>query len=225
MPYIPLEEVESSNLVAIGYHRQTQTLRIMFHGERAYDYPMVSEQEYKALMAAESKGKFFNTRIKPMYGHRTVRKEALVKPCCEHPEGNTCSEECFPCNEQCCPGPVVVKIAGAIRLGMGHGAGLMEAVRALSEGRIEDCPHGEGGRTCDVSCECVCHEVSQVPSALPLTEDGEIDVAKIPDVTHLFHEETGELDDGDEREDNLHPPLDADPTVDTSPPDAQSESD
>lgn len=170
--YIPLEEVESSNLVAIGYHRQTSTLRIMFKGNRAYDYPMVPEREYKALMAAESKGKFFNARIKPMYGHRTVREEALVKPCCEHPGPDpTCTDECYPCTEWCCPGPMAATVAAAVRLGMERGAGLMEAVRL-------------GG---DVQ--------------VPLT------------------------DDGDEAEENLHPPLDADPEVQTSPPATEAESD
>lgn len=195
--YIPLAEVESSNLVAIGYHRQTQTLRILFKGDRAYDYPMVPEREYKALMLAESKGKFFNTRIKPMYGHRTVREGALVEPCCEHPERDTCSEECYPCSEWCCPGPVAAKMAGAVRIGMERGAGLMAAVQKLAE-----CRCGAGGRTCDESCECPCHEVSQVPPALPLTEEGEIDVEKIPDATHLFK------DDGDEAEENLRPESD-----------------
>jgi hypothetical protein len=105
MPYIPTEPVESSNIEAIGYHRQTQTLRIIFQGGRAYDYPMVLEQEYKKLMESESKGKFFNSRIKPMYAHRTPRPEELKEPCCVHPERDTCDESCFPCDEWCCPGP------------------------------------------------------------------------------------------------------------------------
>lgn len=189
--YIPLEEVESSNLVSIGYHRQTQTLRIRFQGDRYYDYPMVTEREYEALMKAESKGRFFNTRIKPMYGHRMVREETLVKPCCDHPERDTCSEECYPCSEWCCPGPVAAKVADAVKLGLETGQRLTKVISHIAEYTGSD-----GGTTCDESCECACHEVSPVPPAVPLTDDGEIDVAKIPDVTHLFHEETGELIDG-----------------------------
>ncbi len=134
MPYIPLEEVESSNIVAIGYHRQSQTLRIRFQGDRYYDYPMVPESEYELLMAAESKGKFFNSRIKPMYGHRGVRKEALLEPCCEHQGSDTCSTECFPCKEWCCPGgptaETVKTVAAAVTLGIKTGASLAAAVRA-----------------------------------------------------------------------------------------------
>jgi hypothetical protein len=84
MPYIPTEPVQSSNIEAIGYHRQTQTLRIAFKSRegppRVYDYPMVPEREYQKLMEAESKGRFFNSRIKPMYAHRTPRPEELQPP-------------------------------------------------------------------------------------------------------------------------------------------------
>lgn len=80
MPYIPTEPVESSNLERVGYDRKTSTLRIVFGGNRTYDYPMVPESEYKKLLAAESLGKFFNTRIKPMYAYRTPRPEELEPP-------------------------------------------------------------------------------------------------------------------------------------------------
>ena len=49
MSYIPTEPVESSNLVAIGYHRQTQTLRIIFQEGRAYDYPGLPESEFNSV--------------------------------------------------------------------------------------------------------------------------------------------------------------------------------
>lgn len=209
MPYIPLEEVESSNIVAIGYHRQTQTLRIRFQRDRYYDYPMVTEREYKALMEAESKGQFFNSRIRPMYGHRNVRPEALVEPCCEHPGPDpTCTKECLPCNDSCCDLPAQEAqraVSAAVTLGLATGASLAKAVRTAIDGRLDSCPHGEGGRACEVSCECTCH-VSQVPPAVPLTDDGEIDVAKIPNVSHLF------ADEGDEAEESLAPLTGSDET-------------
>ncbi len=84
MPYIPLTEVESSNIQAIGYDRKTGTLRVAFHDQagvpRVYDYPLVPEGEHKRLMESESKGRFFNSRIKPMFGFRSVRPEQLVAP-------------------------------------------------------------------------------------------------------------------------------------------------
>ena len=105
MPYIQTEPVESSNIKRIGYDRRQQILRIIFHGERAYDYPMVTERDFKDLMAAESKGRFFNARIKPLYAPRTPREAELVKPCCEHDgPDTTCTEECYPCHDWCCPG-------------------------------------------------------------------------------------------------------------------------
>lgn len=127
MPYISTEPVESSNIERIGYHRHHQILRIIFHGGRAYDYPMVTERDFDALMGAESKGKFFNSRIKSMYAHRTPRDVELVEPCCEHPEPNpTCTKECFPCNEWCCPGAPSSaspeEIAAAIKDGLAFGA-------------------------------------------------------------------------------------------------------
>ena len=109
MPYIPTEPVESSNIEAVGYDRKTSTLRIIFQGNRAYDYPMFPEQEFKKLLEAESKGKFFNTRIKPMYAHRTPRPEELEPPapCCIHSKEDdwTCTEACFRCYPGCGPSP------------------------------------------------------------------------------------------------------------------------
>lgn len=89
MPYIPLTDVESSNIQAIGYDRKIQTLRVAFQDQsgvpRVYDYPLVPESEYNRLMEAESKGKFFNSRVKPMYGFRSVRPEELIAPIEEAP--------------------------------------------------------------------------------------------------------------------------------------------
>ena len=89
MPYIPMTDVESSNIQAIGYDRKIQTLRVAFQDQsgipRVYDYPLVPEIEYKRLMEAESKGKFFNSRVKPMYGFRSVRPDELIAPAEEVP--------------------------------------------------------------------------------------------------------------------------------------------
>ncbi len=165
MPYIPTEAVDSSNIEAIGYHRQTQTLRIIFHGGRAYDYPMVPEQEYQRMVEAGSKGKFLNTRIKPMYAYRTPRPEELQEPCCEHSGPDpTCTDECFPCNEWCCPGPSPsAEVRGAITAGLRHGRRIVEGAQQSAA-------------------------VDEVPPALPRTTEGEVDYAAIPDATHLFEE-------------------------------------
>lgn len=162
MPYIPTEEVESSNIERIGYHRKQQILRIIFQGDRAYDYPLVTERDYRDLMAAPSKGSFFNRRIKPLYGHRTPREVELVEPCCEHEGQNpTCTEECFPCNKWCCPG------AG--------GASPKQIADAVAEGlRFGGADH------------------SPVPPRVPRTPDGEVDMTTIPDATYLFTDDDGD---------------------------------
>ncbi len=201
MPYIPTEEVESSNIERIGYHRKQQILRIIFQGGRAYDYPMVTEREYRDLMASESKGRFFNSRIKSMYAHRTPREVELVEPCCEHPEANpTCTEECFPCNEWCCPGapsstpPEVM--AAAIKGGLAFGAADHSAeppTTGSDEGLLI------GGDM----------EAMEVPPAVPRTADGEIDMDAIPDATHLFQA-------GEDEKVCLHPDQNREENVDGS---------
>lgn len=188
MPYIPTEKVESSNIEAIGYHRQTQTLRIAFKSRegpsRVYDYPMVLEQEYKRLMEAESKGKFFASRIKPMYAHRTPRPEELqppTEPCCNHPDRDTCDESCFPCDEWCCPQDEKVEDVTpqertdlidtvcrccdvAIRAPPEDACDLCAACYRSKGGdtnepcMIDHCPHGADGTTCEEGCPCGCHQ-------------------------------------------------------------------
>ncbi len=140
MPYVKTEPVESSNIERIGYLRTQQILRIVFKGGRAYDYPLVTEREYKAFMEADSKGRFFNQRIRPMYGHRNPRPVELVEPCCEHEGSDTCTKECFPCNEFCCPGvpssASPEEMAAAIKDGLEFGAADHSAHAAV--GRTDD---------------------------------------------------------------------------------------
>ncbi len=67
-PPIPLEEVESSQLAAVGYDAPSQTLAIRFkHGAGAiYHYPGVSPELYQEFRAAESLGRFFGQRLKAL---------------------------------------------------------------------------------------------------------------------------------------------------------------
>jgi len=65
---IPMFEVESSNLKAIGYHKPTLTLRIQFKSSATfYDYKGVSPEIFLECIAAESMGRFFLTKIKGKY--------------------------------------------------------------------------------------------------------------------------------------------------------------
>ena len=164
MTYIPTEKVESSNIEEIGYHRQTSTLRIIFQENRAYDYPMVPNSEYQKLMQAESKGRFFNTRIKPMYGHRTVRPEQLQpppEPCCNHPDKSCNDDDCGTCDPGCCP-QAKGHLGQAVAHGVDRGKRLIEDARSTA--------------------------ASGVPPALPRTPEGEVDYEAIPDATAALKE-------------------------------------
>ena len=61
---IPLQRVESSALHSIGYDADTKTLHVRFHsGGATYEYADISQAQYDALMAAESKGGHFRRHI------------------------------------------------------------------------------------------------------------------------------------------------------------------
>jgi len=59
--------VSSSNIQAIGYDADSQTLEVEFKKGPAYQYTGVPQSEYDAMMAADSKGTFLNTNIKGRY--------------------------------------------------------------------------------------------------------------------------------------------------------------
>ena len=70
VPTIALTPVESSQLEAIGYDADSQTLAIRFHGKGGkpgglYHYANFSETDQAALRDAESKGSHFIRNIKP----------------------------------------------------------------------------------------------------------------------------------------------------------------
>ena len=68
MPKIPMFEVESSNLKAIGYDKATLTLRLRFKSSTGpYDYRGVPQELFLEFMKSESKGRFFFTKIKGKY--------------------------------------------------------------------------------------------------------------------------------------------------------------
>lgn len=66
-------EVRSSNLRAIGYDPSAQLLEIEFRSGAVYAYQAVLPSEADGLMASESKGKYFASRIRDRYQHVIVR--------------------------------------------------------------------------------------------------------------------------------------------------------
>lgn len=63
--------VNSSNLVAVGYDKSTQTLRIKFKSS-TYDYYNVPESIFNGLLLAPSKGKYHHAHIKNSYSFAKI---------------------------------------------------------------------------------------------------------------------------------------------------------
>ena len=62
--------VSSSDLSAVGY--ENNTLYIRFNKGKTYAYTGVSENIYKNLLSAPSKGKYFHAHIRNIYLGRIV---------------------------------------------------------------------------------------------------------------------------------------------------------
>jgi hypothetical protein len=59
--------IESSSLRSIGYDRTTHTLEIEFRNGRVYRYAGVPDSVWFELRHAESKGKFFQERVRDQF--------------------------------------------------------------------------------------------------------------------------------------------------------------
>lgn len=64
---IPMFQVESSNIKAIGYDPNSRTLRVQFKGMVMHDFKGPGPEIFSAFMASDSKGRFFFTEIKGKY--------------------------------------------------------------------------------------------------------------------------------------------------------------
>lgn len=64
--------VKSSDLRAVGYDPRSQILYIDFHSGGRYMYSGVPVSEHAALMAADSKGKYFAAHIKNVYPYQRL---------------------------------------------------------------------------------------------------------------------------------------------------------
>ena len=64
--------VTSSNIKSVGYDPKIFTLEVQFTDGRVYQYFNVPQLIYQNLLQAPSKGKFFASSIKKVYGFRRV---------------------------------------------------------------------------------------------------------------------------------------------------------
>lgn len=67
-----MQQVDSSNIQAIGYDEADQTLYVEFIDSGTYAYSPVPASTHEELMAADSKGSYLNREIKPNYDCRSV---------------------------------------------------------------------------------------------------------------------------------------------------------
>lgn len=70
MKRIPMQDVESSQIAAIGHDPETNVLAVQFKswkGERrsTYHYQNFTAQDFEAFKSAESLGRHFGQHIKP----------------------------------------------------------------------------------------------------------------------------------------------------------------
>jgi hypothetical protein len=66
------QEVASSELRAVRYDDKALVLEIHFRNNHVYQYAQVPASIYEGLMAAESKGRFFNALIRNKYPHHRL---------------------------------------------------------------------------------------------------------------------------------------------------------
>jgi hypothetical protein len=64
--------VISSELHSVGYDDASNVLEVQFQTGGVYRYFGVPPNVHAALLAAESKGRFFNTVIKPRYQYQRI---------------------------------------------------------------------------------------------------------------------------------------------------------
>lgn len=74
-----LTPVESSNIAAVGYQPKKKVLTVQFLNGAEYTYEGVPPAINKALMAAESKGKYLNAAIKGTYDYKQIKPPADKK--------------------------------------------------------------------------------------------------------------------------------------------------
>jgi hypothetical protein len=59
--------IDSTSLKSVGYAAKTHTLEVEFQSGRIYRYFEVPPRRYRALLDAESAGRFFNREIRGVY--------------------------------------------------------------------------------------------------------------------------------------------------------------
>jgi hypothetical protein len=72
---IELKEVKSSNILAIGYDKDSKILHVKFVGNNVYEYSAVPTELFEAFSGSESKGKFFAANVRGKFQYVKLEKE------------------------------------------------------------------------------------------------------------------------------------------------------
>lgn len=72
---IDMKPVTSSQIGAVGYDAETNTLRIRFKSGSTYEYAGVPSDIYDDLLTAESFGRFFGANIKGKFEYERLPDE------------------------------------------------------------------------------------------------------------------------------------------------------
>lgn len=72
MPIPEMIAVSSSNIAAVGYDAENQTVYVQFLNGSTYAYKGVPEHEYVALQTASSVGSYLNRNFKNVYPYEKV---------------------------------------------------------------------------------------------------------------------------------------------------------
>jgi len=71
--------IESSSLDKVAYHHQRAILQVEFRDGTLYHYLGVPIQTYRDLLQADSKGAYFNHRIRNLFPNVPLRRSARPK--------------------------------------------------------------------------------------------------------------------------------------------------
>lgn len=67
MPMPDMQPVSSSNIAAVGYDAENQTVYVQFLNGSTYAYRGVPEHEFENLLTAPSVGSYLNRNFKNIY--------------------------------------------------------------------------------------------------------------------------------------------------------------
>lgn len=67
-----MSQVQSKNILQIGYDPAKHVLRILFTTGNIYEYDNVPEEIYRMFMSSSSKGFFFRDQIKFRYNYKKI---------------------------------------------------------------------------------------------------------------------------------------------------------